>query len=163
MRVRARQFIKSLYREFRLPVPAVQYVALTRYSGVGGYTINVRDRSRVLASIAWCPQIERRAHVLDGLPAHRANQTVLDALVVDLLERHTYGLTLKECQAVAMLEIAALHEAIANRDWTTARRVWTKLAPLHPMLIKRDPSYANVAEAFSQLEALERPTSASIH
>jgi hypothetical protein len=82
---------------------------------------------------------------------------------VEFLEKHRYGLTRKECHEITMLAIAALGEAIAHRRWAVARRMWAHLAPLHSMLIEREPSYAFVDAALAQQEAVEASGSSAIH
>src|SRR4051794_31398620 len=154
MRVRDRRFIKNLYRAFGLPAPAAGHVELSSYGRVAGYCINVVAGRRVLASIAWAPVIEERAHVLKGLPAGRADVTVVNRLVVAFLKRHRYGLTSSDCLDITKLVIGALGEAIAHKNWSDARYFWTLMSPLHAMLIEHEPMCAHVGTALAQNEAM---------
>jgi hypothetical protein len=139
MTIRDQQFIEALFRECGRPAPRKELrIDLTRYGGRAGYRIDICDGARLVVSLAWCPMIRRRTHVLRGVNAQRVDMTAVDALVVSFLEKHRYGLTLKECDEITMLAMGALGEAIAHSNWGVARRMWAFLAPLHSMLIEHD-------------------------
>jgi hypothetical protein len=50
--------------------------------------------------------------------------------------------------------IATYREAVRAKDWSTAREAWEQLAPWHPMLFARTPSFAYTAEVLRHQEAM---------
>jgi hypothetical protein len=161
--VRDRRFIKALYRAHRLPAPNAQHVDISYYGDVAGYCLDIVKGRRVFARIAWCPQIERRAHAPKGLPSGRADVAALNALVARFLKKHAHGLTQQDCIDITAQIIRLLGDAIALRQWSDARRLWALAAPLHAMLITREPSYAFVDAALAENEAIDGPCSSAIH
>ena len=63
----------------------------------------------------------------------------------------------------AFATIRVLHEAIATKDWPTARDAWEQLAPLHPMLFGHNPDLAYLATLLASKDTLIYQHSDSVH
>ena len=62
--------------------------------------------------------------------------------------------------------IEALGDAIAAKDWSSARRIWERLTPFHAQLLEHNPNTKYLADVLRNQEAMvamaER-LSASVH
>lgn len=165
MTIRDETLIPELFALFGRETPrkALQ-IELTVYGGIAGYRIDVVERRRVVISLAWCPMIRRRTHVLRGLTSTCVDVTALDALVAGFLDRHHHGMLHPESFDLTMAVIGDYGRAVADGRWRTARQLWAALKPLHAWLTESNPSLAFVDTVLALREAADGPcASGSVH
>jgi len=80
------------------------------------------------------------------------------------MEHNTDSTTEHDAQAeLIQRTVAVFGRAIAAKDWSTAREMWSWFRPLYAELFTRDPHLAHVEELLKQNEAFAGPSVGGIH